>query len=176
MPEDGRQYEVLDGKLVLRTPITIDELNPPLLIHQLISKLIALRIAAWAEAQGLGSFLFAPTGVKLGARQAPEPDVLFVRADRVEALFGREGVQGAPDLVIEILSPGTERKDFLQKRRIYAKAGIPEYWIVDPEERSIVVLTLEASHYEDAEPVSGEQPIPTLALAGLPVKAGEIFP
>ncbi len=90
--------------------------------------------------------------------------------------MGRQGVMGAPDLVIEVLSPSTARKDLLKKRRIYAQHHIPEYWIVDPEDCSIAVLTLSGEAYVDAKPVSGEQLIPSKILAGLPFKAEEFFP
>lgn len=88
---------------------------------------------------------------RIGTGQVPEPDVVMVQADRL----GAHAVEGTPLLVVEVLSPANRGADLVRKRALYAEAGCPSYWIVDPGEPSVLVLALAGSSYTDRARVSG---------------------
>jgi Uma2 family endonuclease len=104
------------------------------------------RLILHAEGGGLGEVLDAPYDVILTEENVVQPDILFVRTDRA-GIIGELNLRGAPDLAIEILSPGTRSKDLEVKRKIYARFGVQEYWIVDPDAETIEVLAWTESGY-----------------------------
>src|SRR3954452_1445040 len=117
----------------------------PTTSHQLIVAYLYRALLAFVTAQELGTVLFAPLRVRLWPGKFREPDLVFLHiqhADRIGELFW----DGA-DLVMEVVSDDDRRRDLETKRREYAEAGIPEYWIVDPTEKRITVLTLEGRSY-----------------------------
>ena len=114
--------------------------------HQRLSRYLVRRLEDVVEAQSLGEVLSAPCPVRLWKGRVREPDVFFVRSERrVEADKPPNGA----DLVIEIISPGpaNRERDLVKKRADYARAGVAEYWIVDPEERRVTVLCLKGKNY-----------------------------
>jgi len=125
----------------------VEFLPMPKLTHQLIAYLLHRLLEAFVEAHGLGTVVGAPYKVRLWEGKYREPDVLFMRADHVSRLAEQRS-EGA-DLVMEVVSDGDENRfrDLVTKRDEYAKAGIPEYWIVDPELGQITVLTLDGTSY-----------------------------
>lgn len=131
MPEDKR-YEVIEGELLV-TPA-------PSVRHQTILSRIWFKVMAHVEAESLGRVLSAPTDVILSEENVVQPDVLFVAKRRQGILNPTGGVQGAPDLAVEILSPATAGRDRIAKRKLYGKYGVKEYWIVDPAAQTIEVL------------------------------------
>jgi Uma2 family endonuclease len=140
LPEDKR-YEILDGELfVVPAPNTR---------HQRISKRLEAALIHHVEGSGIGEVFHAPYDVILSDENIVQPDILVVRKDR-SALVGELNLQGAPDIAVEILSPGTRNKDLELKRKIYAAFGIREYWIVDPDADTIEVLVLHEGQYARA--------------------------
>ncbi len=130
---DGRKYEIFDGELVVSPA--------PSLAHQLIlGNLYVLFRQALVES-GIATVLFAPFDVILGASRVVQPDLVVVRAGRKGVLQAHGAIE-PPDLAVEVLSPGNRKHDRVRKRRFYARSRIAEYWIVDPEEKSIEVLAL----------------------------------
>lgn len=164
--DDGIRRELLDGALWVQ--------ESPNVGHQYVVMRLATKLRPWILAQKLGEFFIAPLDVVLAEDVSLQPDALFIRADRTGALI-RRVIEGPPDLVIEVLSETNFRHDLLRKRRLYARHGIGEYWIVDPEQESVTVLSLSGEAYRDNEAASGEQPIPTAALPGLPIVAADLF-
>jgi len=125
MPEDGRRYELLDGEIV-SSPA-------PKLRHQRIVTNVCLFLGR-AKAAGHGQLFTAPTDVVFDPRVAAlEPDLVFIGRDRSE-IMTEDNIQGAPDLVVEVLSESTRRRDIGAKLRTYARYGVRFYWVVDPEE------------------------------------------
>jgi len=135
MPDDGNRYEVIDGELFV-TPA-------PATRHQAAIRELSLTLWTYAKPLGLGALYFAPTDVVLGPTTLVEPDILFVRETRRGVITERD-VTAAPDLAIEILSPGTARIDRGRKRVLYQTTGVAEYWIVDLEQRLVEVWRPEA--------------------------------
>lgn len=131
LPED-RRYELVDGDLYM-TP-------SPATRHQRISRNLELILHLHVTERDLGEILDAPCDVVLSATDVVQPDILFVSKERL-SIIGEQNVSAAPDLVVEILSPATQDRDRGIKAKLYARAGVKELWIVDPETRTIEVMT-----------------------------------
>jgi Uma2 family endonuclease len=123
-PNDGKRHELIDGEHYV-TP-------SPNIRHQQISINLTLLIASWLETHPRGRLFYAPLDVVFSNFDVVEPDLLYVSNERSHVLTV-PNVQGAPDLVIEIGSRGTRKRDETIKRRLYERSGVSEYWIVDPD-------------------------------------------
>lgn len=134
LPE-GR-YDLLEGELVM-TP-------SPSRRHQLIQLRLAAALLAWAEERDAGHVYGAPLDVLLRAADPAvvvQPDVVYV-APGSQATLTDGGIEGPPDLVVEIVSPGSVREDGVRKRALYEAHGVPEYWLVLPDLDQVEVMTL----------------------------------
>lgn len=138
MPEDGRRYELLEGDLVV-TPA-------PSTSHQLFSRNLQLLLVMHVEARQLGEVFDAPVDVLLDRDSVVQPDLLFIRRDRL-GIVRERAIHGPPDLIVEILSPSTEQRDRGAKRALYAKYGVLHYWMVDPVSKTLMELVLEGQEY-----------------------------
>ncbi len=133
LPDDGKRYEILDGDLYM-TP-------SPTARHQRVSRDLFLALAQHVQTHMLGEVLAAPLDVILADDSIAQPDILFISNERLPIV--RDWVHGAPDLVIEILSPGTRERDRTLKRHLYARYGVRELWLVDPEAKTVEVFRLD---------------------------------
>ena len=124
-PDDGLRHELIDGEHYV-TP-------SPNLKHQQVSGNFHLLIATWLEAHPIGRIFYAPFDVVFSKFDVVEPDLLYMSNERAATILTAANVQGVPELVIEIGSPGTRRRDETIKRRLYERMGVSEYWVVDPE-------------------------------------------
>lgn len=116
--------------------------------HQIISGNLSLLLGHFAKENGLGLVLAAPLDVVLSREaQIVQPDLIFITKARAAKVLGKAAVNGAPDLMIEILSPSTVRADRKIKLPLYAHHQVPEYWIVDPEDQSVEIYMLEGDSY-----------------------------
>jgi Uma2 family endonuclease len=125
----------------------VEFLPMPTLTHQLIAYFLHRLLEAFVEANGLGTVVGAPYKMRVSATKYREPDVMFMRAEHLFRLA--EQFSDGADLVMEVVSEGEENRlrDLVTNREEYATAGIPEYWIVDPELEQITVLTLDGPSY-----------------------------
>ena len=130
---ESDRHELIDGELVV-TPV-------PGTMHQIISMNIVHAVDRYVVAEGLGMVFHLPTGVRLTPDNLLIPDVIFVAQERLHVI-GPKTIDAAPDMVVEILSPGTRQRDLTTKRNLYARFGVQEYWIVDPDARAVTVLAL----------------------------------
>lgn len=150
LPDDGNRYELLEGVLYVSPA--------PSARHQSV----AMHLSAWlytAQDRALGRAFAAPTDTVLGPDTVVQPDLVFVRRNG-RALLTDANIQGPPDLVIEILSPATRERDLGAKRQLYARFGVPHYWIVDPETHSVHCFALAGDpHYGDPVTVAGSAPL-----------------
>jgi Uma2 family endonuclease len=128
-PDDGRRHELIDGEHFV-TPA-------PLRRHQQLATRLTVAVGAWLLEHSVGEVYSAPLDVILSDVDVVEPDLLFVSNER-SAVLGK-WIHGAPDLVVEVLSPGTRRTDETTKRRLYEGAGVREYWIIDGEIETVKV-------------------------------------
>jgi len=151
LPDDGKRYEILDGELYV-TPA-------PSPLHQRVSKRLQRKLEDYFEARGLGEVFDALIDMILGRHDVAQPDILVVA--NPGQISGR-GIEGAPLLVVEVLSPSTRRHDREVKMRRYAALAIPHYWIVDPEGHWIACYRLEGGAYRHVLTAEGNtQLIPT---------------
>lgn len=136
MPEDGRRYEAIEGELYV-TP-------PPKSRHQWVSARLFGALFDLLVKPGHGMLFHAPTGVEFpDTEEGVQPDLLFLSSERLH-IVGEDWVRVAPDLVIEITSPSTAKRDRTVKRRLYERHGVPEYWVVDPEAQQVEVWRFAA--------------------------------
>jgi Uma2 family endonuclease len=137
LPDDKR-YELLEGELFL--------VPAPNLDHQRILRKLGTAVSTYVEREHLGEVFYAPCDVLLSDINVVQPDIIFVSRDRM-AILTEANIQGPPDLVIEILSPSTGQRDLGIKRTLYSKYGVREYWIVDPENKTISMLSWTETGY-----------------------------
>ena len=164
---DDKRYELLDGELIM--------VPAPNLGHQRIGAKLGTQLYTFVEEKGLGEVFFAPCDVVLSNTDVVQPDLLFVSNERAHLLLGGDNVRGAPDLVVEILSPSTAGQDRTLKRALYFKHGVKEYWLVDPDARTVTVLRLGEDAFE-VEAIYGEgQTMSSPTLTGFSVGLNEIF-
>ena len=133
LPDDGHRHEAIGGELYV-TPA-------PSFRHQRISQRLERQLLRLLEDPGVGIVVDAPVGVEFpGTGEGVQPDIVFVSEARRDRIVP-EGIRGAPDLVIEILSPTTADRDRGVKRKLYERQGVDQYWIVDPEAEAVEVWT-----------------------------------
>ncbi len=139
MPDDGSRYEVIDGVLELMSP-------SPTASHQSI--LLELVDALRQSCKSDYLIYFAPLDVILSDTNIVQPDAIMIHRSRKHIVTSR-GIEGPPDLAVEVLSPSSQKRDRLKKRAVYEKHGVPEYWIIDPQARTLEQLHLnERGKYE----------------------------
>lgn len=163
-PDDGNRYEIINGELIVSPAPRIE--------HQSEVVLLISWLAPYVLSRQLGQVLCAPTDVRLSPHNTVQPDILFISTERLHILRSTY-VDGAPDLVIEVLSNRTRSIDLIQKRAIYAMAGVLEYWIVDLENRTLTVLTLVDGQYQQAEQRAGITR--SLVVPGFEVVVADLF-
>lgn len=136
LPEIEGRYDIIDGELILMSPA-------PTSLHQRVLLQLTLRLGPFVLERQLGEIYFAPLDIVIRRRplRTRQPDLMFIRAERVDAIV-KDMIEGAPDLVVEILSPGNTRTQIEKKLKDYASIGVSECWIVSPEARTIEVLRL----------------------------------
>ncbi len=146
-PEDGHRYEIIDGDLLV-TP-------SPVTHHQRVLRALFRAVDAHVVKLSLGEVFFAPLDVYFSEQTVVEPDLIYVsraRQGQVKAKY----IQGAPDLAVEILSPSSIQNDRKRKFDAYARYGIPHYWIVDPDARTVDEYRLEGTTYRLVARLEGE--------------------
>jgi Uma2 family endonuclease len=166
LPDDGRRYEIIEGVLY--------ELPSPNMEHgELISNLI-LRVL-WPFVEPLGGRVYTvPIDVFLRGANPVQPDVFVLLLEQ----FGyksKRGVEGPPALIAEVLSPSNPEHDQVTKHRLYARAGVPEYWLVSPATGTVEVLALEGDCYRTHARVTGDELLTLLVLPTLSCPASVVF-
>jgi Uma2 family endonuclease len=164
-PDDGNLYEVLDGELIMAAA--------PNLRHQEIIFRIAKLIDAFVLARKTGKVFIAAVDVVLGD-DLVEPDVVFVSNER-KGIMGTERITGAPDLVVEVLSLSTSTRDLRYKWDLYARSGVTEYWVVNPEAETVEVLTLVDGVYQRHVLAEKDGSLTSKVLEGFSASAADVF-
>lgn len=141
LPEEpGYRYEVLEGFLVKEPS--------PLKLHQRVCAALFRQLAGFFDDfDPQGELFFAPLDMTLTERNVLQPDILFISGARQASQLFEERVDGPCDLVVEVLSPSSRRKDRVRKLEIYRQAGVPHYWIADPEAHTLEAFALRGEHY-----------------------------
>ena len=163
---DDRRYEVIDGELFL-TPA-------PTPYHQLVKQRIEQFLLKHVESRGLGQVLDAPCDVVLSRFDVLQPDIFFVSSGRL-AVIGEKYISDAPDLVVEVLSPGARKRDRVFKSKRYARFGVHEMWIADPDKKTIEVhVNAEKSLRREAL-YAGDDVLVSPLLPGLGIPLARVF-
>ena len=139
IPDDGRRYELHEGQLSMRPA--------PGTRHQRLVRDLLMVLQAHVRSRGLGEVFVSPVDCILSDETVLQPDLAFVAAARRHIVTER-GIEGAPTLVVEVLAPSTARVDRHVKTAIYARHGIPHYWMVDAEGPTIEALALAGPGYQ----------------------------
>ncbi len=164
IPGDER-YELIDGELIL--------VSSPNEMHQRVSKRL-LWLFRDVEESGLGWVYDAPFDVILSDTDVVQPDLMFISKERAD-IITPANVQGAPNLVVEVLSPSTAQRDWTQKRDLYAKYGVRELWLVAPDAKLVWVMALTDGEYAIAGVYKDGQTLISPTLAGLTIDLGYVF-
>jgi Uma2 family endonuclease len=166
LPDDGKRYELFDGELIV-SPAPIPQ-------HQGVSWECG-NFLAQAVSAGWGRAFAAPIEVHFSSHRVVQPDLLFIRRERLH-IIGKKQIEGAPDLVVEILSPRSRKADLGWKLTLYAQGGVPFYWVLDPVARTVRVYRLEEGAYI-AEPILRPGQMLTCPLfPGIAAAVTRLFP
>ncbi|MBI4689911.1 MAG: Uma2 family endonuclease [Nitrospirae bacterium] len=164
---EGSPYQLIGGELIM-TP-------SPMPYHQKISKKLEFLLYEFVEKQEkLGEIFDSPIDVYLEDTEVYQPDIIYISKDRLN-IIGEKKIEGAPDMVIEILSPSTAYYDLKHKNNIYAKHGVKEYWIVDPMEKSIEVYENKENAFVLFDKAAGGGEVKSRLLDGFRIPVEEIF-
>jgi Uma2 family endonuclease len=166
LPDDGNRYEIIAGVLYMSTS--------PSYFHQWIIKQMYRLLGVPAEANGWAYCDFAPIGLLMPGCDPVQPDLVVVLRERAAIIRNRR-IMGVPDLIVEVMSPGSMSYDQDVKRDAYESAGVPEYALVNPRER-LLLYTLQADHRYGLPQKFGENDTLTFAcLPGISIRVGDLF-
>ncbi len=166
LPEDGNRYEIIDGVLYMAPS--------PNIAHQDSAGSFYYYLRTHIQNKGLGRVLIAPIDVEFAPKVTTQPDVLVVLNDNI-SIITKGKIMGAPDLVVEIASPGTATYDRNTKLNTYAHYGVKEYWIAEPITRTVELLILEQGAYRTIGIYQGQAKLPSKIVPDLPVRIEEFF-
>ena len=139
LPQDRMTYQIIGGRLFM-TPA-------PSSYHQKVSRNLEFILWSWVKKNNLGEIFYAPIDVIFSSVNVVQPDIVFISKDRSKILQ-EKGIFGAPDLIVEIVSPSTLELDVRFKKELYQRFGVREYWIVYPEEKRIEVFHLKGGSFK----------------------------
>ena len=167
LPEsETKRYELLGGELLM--------VPSPTSYHQRISWNLERILGDFVSRHDLGFVYHAPLDVVFSQEDVAQPDIFFISEEHFE-IITEEHIRGAPDLIIEILSPATAERDRTYKRTLYARHGVKEYWIVDPETKSIEVMALQEKGFETAQVYKMGESLSSPLLNKLSLNLEEVF-
>ncbi|HEX6729944.1 MAG TPA: Uma2 family endonuclease [Pyrinomonadaceae bacterium] len=169
MPDDdGNRYELIEGELFVSCA--------PGLTHQIVSDNIVHLIRRYLDENPIGTVV-STIGLILSNYSGVIPDIVFFKRESTTRVVSGERLTSAPELVIEILSPGSEniRRDRIAKRRLYGKHEVPEYWLIDREQKSVEVYRLLERELRLVAILQGDDSLTTPSLPGFSCRASEIF-
>jgi len=164
---DEVRYELIEGELIM-TP-------SPATRHQWISIRLTSEIFKYVMENNLGEVFAAPYDVVFDNYNIVQPDILFISKERLN-IIGEKNVQGAPDFVIEILSESTAYRDAIQKKKLYAKFGVKEYWIVAPDDKLVEIYYLrDKGEYQLLKTYLENDIIESQIIRGLKIELKRVF-
>lgn len=165
LPE-GAPYQLINGNLIMSPA--------PIPYHQRVSGNIEFLLRSFVKNNNLGEVYYAPIDIYLGEQQTYQPDIIFISKKRLH-IIGEKKIEGAPDLVIEILSESTAYYDLKHKKNIYEKTGVKEYWIVDPADKSIEIFVNKNGRFVLKNTVKEKGAIKSELLKGFKIDLRDVF-
>lgn len=164
--DDDNRYEIIQGELIMAPS--------PSSHHQWTVGRLFNRFTQFVEKTQLGALFVAPLDVIFSQSNVLQPDIVFVAKDNFAAIE-KKGIVKAPDLVVEVLSPSTMKRDRVTKKKLYAQFGVKEFWLVDMTHPSIEVLTLEEGHYETFSFEIGDGSVSSKLLEGFSLVVQDVI-
>ncbi|MGB8170848.1 MAG: Uma2 family endonuclease [Chthoniobacteraceae bacterium] len=164
--DETERYEIYDGRLIPMAP-------SPNTYHQRLVGRLHLLLANFVQAHQLGEVFLAPYDVVMAEDNTAQPDLLFIAEENAGIV--QNWVFGAPDLVVEILSPSSICRDRYEKQEQYARFGVKEYWIIDPANHSLEILALEDKRFVVHSSAAETGEATSRVLAGLTVDVTQLF-
>lgn len=166
LPDDGPRYELIEGELLMAPA--------PNRYHQEILGNLYFLLTSYLKQNRIGKLDVAPFDVIFDEHNVLQPDIIFFSNARAAALT-TAGASGAPDLAIEILSPGAEERDRVLKRKIFARTGVEELWLVLPDKRRIEIYRLQENPDRAAQNVAATERFSSKLFPGLTIDAADVF-
>jgi len=166
LPDNGKRYEIINGELYM--------VPAPSLSHQRTIRRFLNAFENFLEENPLGEIFPAPTDVIFAGIEILQPDLVFISTEKFEILT-RENIQGAPDLVIEVLSPRTEKRDRTLKLKVYSKFGVREYWMANHEKATVEIWRRKGKKLVFHALLDRTQTLTTPLLPGLGIALEKIF-
>lgn len=166
LPNDGKTYQVIGGELIMSPA--------PSLSHQGVCRNLGFIIWNFVKRHNLGEIFCAPVDVIFSQVNVAQPDIVYISKSRLSKLKER-GIFGAPDWVIEILSPSTSDMDLRLKHQLYQRFGVREYWIVDPIEKKVEVYLLKGGRYISKGLFLEKDTVEVETIKGLKINLAEVF-
>ena len=164
-PEDER-WELINGDLIMAAA--------PNTAHQMIQSDLGWYVKGFVMERDLGWVFYSPTDVVLSDYDTVQPDLVFVSKERAD-IVTRANIQGAPDIVVEILSPSTTRRDWQDKFDLYELHGVPEYWMPDPVARVIWVFVLREGEFVEVGRYGEDDTLVSPTLPGFELDLSKVF-
>ena len=164
-PEDER-YELIEGELILAAA--------PNMAHQTTQGNLGAPMHIHVRTEELGYVFFSPCDVVLSEHTTLQPDLIFVPTENA-AIITDANIQGAPDLVVEIISPSSTGRDWVTKRDLYARYGVKEYWLIDPINRTLWVMRLRNGFLELSDTLYEGDTLSSSTIKGFSVSISDIF-
>lgn len=165
LPDDGNRYEVLEGELVVAPSPDFE--------HQDVIWELGARLRLYVRTHRFGRVVGAPMDVVLAPDTIVQPDILFISRENADII--RDRVWGAPDLCIEALSPSTGKRDRGQKKDLYARFGVREYWIINTDRRSVSLYILRDHQYGEPTELAGDDVLRSTVVEGFEIRVRDIF-
>lgn len=170
LPESmAKRYELLNGEILM--------VPAPTTTHQFLSRNIGYLLHGFVRKHELGAVLSSPVDVVFGegdAREIVQPDVLYICSERAGIIVVEE-ICGAPDLIVEVLSPGTETRDRTYKKHLYERYGVREYWIIDPISETVEVYKSSGAEFDDPLIYRAVDTLRSALFVGLDIDLQEVF-
>lgn len=163
--DDNQRYEIIDGNLLMAPALDT--------WHQDWSRELSMLVVTHVKRHKLGKVFIAPVDVVLDEENTVQPDLVFVATASL-GIIQRRAIFGTPDLLVELVSPSSVRRDRYDKKELYARFGVKEYWIGDPANQSLEILTLKDGRYELHCAAELKGKLTSLRLAGLEFDLTEI--
>lgn len=164
-PEGGK-YQLIGGEII--------EMTSPTPYHQEILQNLNYYLSIFVRQNRLGKIYIAPTDVYFSKTETYQPDILFLLNENLSKLQEKK-IEGAPDLVIEILSPSTGYYDVKYKKSVYEKFGVKEYWIVDPKDKTVEIYELSNDKFVLVSDLTKSDTAKSKLLTGFEVELGKVF-
>ena len=166
LPETGPRYQLIEGDLYMAPA--------PNRFHQDISRNLVVLFANYLLRHPIGVLYDAPFDVYLTDFDVFQPDLLIVLNENRKILTDA-GAEGAPNLVVEVLSPKTRQLDLVNKKRVYARMGVKELWIIDPDKKEVAIYRFDQDPTDPVATLSGEMEVSSPLLPGLAIALPDIF-